>query len=219
MTRVVLVSGGMDSFIASKLYEPDINLHIDFNEKWSAKQRRILPTLNIPNLVIKEGLDLSEHIADDGVYLPNRNVLMITLAQLYGDDIILSSTAGAVHPDKNSTFAVHMEALLTYVHKRDIKVLRPFGMMTKYDIVKEYLDAGYSIEQLYKTTSCYSPDKIECNNCRSCLRRLVAFAQHGYRVNEIGLHKTKIRTLLAQKKWSANPIENKLTKQFLDELQ
>lgn len=218
MRKVVLLSGGMDSFVASKLFKPDVNLHVDFNERWSDKQRQVLTFLDVPNLEILAGLDLSPFVGPDNVYLPNRNVLMITLAQLYGDEIVLSSTRGAVHPDKDGTFALRMSDMLSYVHKRKIQVLRPFGNMTKYEIVKAFIDAGNPIEELYATTSCYSEKEVECLTCRSCLRRLVAFAQHGYRLDDLRKHSKDIKRLLDRNQYSANLIENKWALQLLDDL-
>lgn len=219
MTKVVLYSGGMDSYVASKLFKPDVNVHIDFNEVWSRKQKTIVTgALKPDNLELIEGLDLARFIADDGVYLPNRNVLMITLAQLFGDEIILSSTGGAVHPDKDGTFALRMSDMLSYVHKRNVQVLRPFGNMTKYEIVKSFIDAGNNIQELYQTTSCYHRCKIECMTCRSCLRRLVAFAQHGYRKQEVKNHRIAIQSLLDKKEYSSNTVENKWAQKLLDEL-
>ena len=143
---------------------------------------------------------------------------MITLAQLFGDEIILSSTAGAVHPDKDGTFALRMSDMLSYVHKKNIQILRPFGNMTKYEIMKAYGDAGNNILDLQRTTSCYHTDKVECMQCRSCLRRLVAFAQHGYRKDEVIKHRVAIETLLAEDNFSANPVENKWAEALLKEL-
>lgn len=201
---VNLFSGGMDSYIISKIFNVDVNLHIDFNEYYSQKQRAVVKLLDPDNRRHIDGPNLRQFVADDGVFLPNRNALFITLASLYGDVILLGATAGAQHPDKDAEFANMMSQLLTKINKRKVEVKRPFGKMTKFDIIGSYMKAGFPIEKLVGTTSCYHPELHECLDCRSCLRRLVAFARHGFRQQELSTHRKRIADLMDRNEWSSN---------------
>jgi len=227
MSHVVLFSGGMDSFIAAHKYPEATLLHVDFREKYEDKQRKVIEKIAPRTVEILEGLDLSKFIAEDGVYLPGRNVLLITLASLYGNTIVLSSSAGAKHPDKDVVFARHMSDTLSYAKNTvspknesytRYEVIRPFGAMTKYDIVTEYLQLGGDVRDLYSTSSCYHPTEIECMKCRSCLRRLVAFGLHGFRLDEVYIHAPRISQLLRDNQWSANPVENEQAMKLLNRL-
>jgi len=215
MTTVVLYSGGMDSYIASALMKPDVNLYVDLNEHYGAKQRKVIQKIKPANFQEIVGPDLSFFIAEDKVYMPNRNVLMITLAQLFGDDIVLSATAGAIHPDKDELFAFRMGDMLSYVHKRPVRILRPFGALTKYHIVQAFLQAGGDINELDQTTSCYDPDEHECGRCRSCLRRIVALGMHGHREDKVAARKETINMMLRSGEWSANDTENMLAADYM----
>ncbi len=217
-TTVNLLSGGMDSYLASRLYKVDVNVHINFNEKYSAKQLRVVENLRVNNLQVVDGLDLSRFIASDGSYLPNRNALFVTLAAMFGDDIVLSATLGDVHPDKDAEFAAMMSALLSKINNGNYQVRRPFGALTKQELIRLYLNHGHRIEDLYVTTSCYHPTEHACMECRPCLRRMAAFASHGYRVDEFIPLIPKIIDMLMDDSWTNSDRADLQTITFLRRL-
>lgn len=217
MKKVILFSGGLDSFIAAKLNPNALLVHVNVNEAYSDKQIDLVKSFQLREkreIKLFYGMDLSPFVETDA-YLPNRNVLFVTLAALVGDYIILGATRGDVHPDKDHFFAQQMSNLLAYTTNKTVRVSVPYKKTTKTSLVKKYLDAGHIAEDLYLTSSCYHPKKHECTTCRSCLRRYVAFATNGLRLNELSIHRRGIAELLAKRTFSASDVERKIAARLL----
>lgn len=181
MTKVLLYSGGMDSWIIDKLYKPDIKLFIDLKTPGSFEEKKRLPK----DVVIKE-FDLSSYEEKYGYHLlPLRNLILIELASYYGDEVCIGSVGGSVHFDNSEKFRSETEKLLNYLYKENgkkINIVMPYINLNKEELVKLYKDKGGNLKEAYnKSFSCYEPiEGKECGKCLSCKQKIEAFKKNGY---------------------------------------
>ena len=111
MKKVLLYSGGMDSWLISHLWKPDVKLYIDTGSSYAAEERRRLP----PDITI-EHLDLNRFERADKI-IPLRNLFFVMLASYYGDKICLGATYGDRVLDKSVIFAQKASGLLSYLYQ------------------------------------------------------------------------------------------------------
>lgn len=182
MKKVLLYSGGMDSWLIDKIWKPDVKLFVDVGTKSSKEERKRLPE----DVIVKE-LDLSEFEDSEKNYLlPLRNLFLIELASYYGDEICLGAIGGSIHYDNNMKFGGMVQDILNYLYSeidnKKVKVVMPFVDTSKADLIKLYVEQGGDIEEAYtKSFSCYSPiDNKECGQCLSCKLKIQAFKENGY---------------------------------------
>ena len=185
MKKVLLYSGGMDSWIIDKLWKPDIKLFIDVGTKSSKEERKRLPK----DVIVKE-IDLEEFEQKGGYYLlPLRNLILVTIASYYGDEICLGSVGGSVHYDNNEKFRKDTEDLLNYLYSENntkkIKIVLPYMNTSKADLVRLYKEQGGDLEEAFKSSfSCYEPiNGEECGQCESCKKKILAFKENGFDIN------------------------------------
>ena len=178
MKKVLLYSGGLDSYIGAKVLGSDWDLaYFDIEHKYAKKEIETMTSLSLP-FDIHSSLSLKEQwIEHESGFIPQRNPLLISLAQaIYdADEIALCAVAGELSADKHSRFFTLMSNLLSYTANKPVRVFSPFQKNTKSQIVKKYLELGNSLEPLLNTRSCYSPDIDNCGQCQACFRRWVAF--------------------------------------------
>ena len=176
--KVLLYSGGMDSWLIDKLWKPDIRLYVDMNTRYSKEEMK-----RLPDDTIIERLDLSKWEREDKI-IPLRNMYLIGIATNYGDEICLGATAGDRVLDKSPVFAELYEDLLGYLYqkqhwteKRTIKINLDYKAYTKTELLKQYIAQGGNISEAFSSSfSCYAPvDGHECWN-----RKFIAFALNGY---------------------------------------
>lgn len=181
--KVLLYSGGMDSWLIDKLWKPDIRLYIDMNTRYSKEEMK-----RLPDDIVIEKLDLSKWERGDKI-IPLRNMYLIGIATNYGDEICLGATAGDRVLDKSPVFAELYEELLGYLYqkqhwteKRMIRINLDYKAYTKTELLKQYLIQGGNIgDALSSSFSCYAPvDGYECWNCKPCFRKFIAFVLNGY---------------------------------------
>ena len=110
--KVLLYSGGMDSWLIDKLWKPDIRLYVDMNTRYSKEEMK-----RLPDDTIIERLDLSKWEREDKI-IPLRNMYLIGIATNYGDEICLGATAGDRVLDKSPVFAELYEDLLGYLYQK-----------------------------------------------------------------------------------------------------
>ena len=185
MKKVLLFSGGLDSWLIDKLWKPDVKLYIDTGSLGSKSEIKKLG----PDVIV-EKLDISRfELPERNYLLPLRNLYFCMMAMNYGDTICLGATASSINLDKNETFCKLASELLSYlspqVYKeyRDIKVVVPFKGFSKTDLLRMYKEQGGSLEEAFNaTSSCYDPTSVgtACNKCSSCLKKLEAFRANGY---------------------------------------
>lgn len=181
MRKVLLYSGGMDSWLIDKLWKPDVKLYIALGTENSKEELKRLPK----DVVVKQ-FDLHEYEDKTRNFiLPLRNLFLVELASYYGDEICLGSTADDIHLDNCPKFIEHAEQVLNYLWAetgRQCSVVMPYAHLTKAQLLQEYINKGGDIEYAYRETfSCYTPNNgKECGKCSSCIQKRNAFKQCGY---------------------------------------
>ena len=183
MKKVLLYSGGMDSWLIDKIWKPDVKLYVDMKTRYSEEEIK-----RLPDDVIIEQLDLGKWERDDAI-IPLRNLYLVMLATNYGDDVCLGATAGDRVLDKSPQFAYKASDLLSFLYtkqhwteERKINVNLDFKGMTKKELIAKYLQEGGNLEEAVRGSfSCYYPeDNHECWQCKPCFRKYVAFKMNGY---------------------------------------
>jgi 7-cyano-7-deazaguanine synthase len=198
----VLASGGVDSaiLVAELLREHDAvhPIYVRFGLSWETAEeahlRSFLATLTSPALRPLVGLDVpiapaygahwslsgeavpDEQSTDDAVYLPGRNLLLLSLPSvwcaLHGvHTIALGTLKGNPFPDATDAFFSQFSALVERAMGHELEVVTPFGGLVKADVVE--LGRGLALE---RTFSCIDPiDGRHCGRCNKCAER-----QHGF---------------------------------------
>jgi 7-cyano-7-deazaguanine synthase len=180
--RVLLYSGGLDSYCLSKLYDIDLLLFIQTGTPDNRKEWELI-NHHIPGNIIPIKLPLAIYELGNKI-IPFRNHLFILMAAQFGNEIYIGATAGDTTKDKDFVFKAQMESILNYfaldTHKvtqqgYPYKVIMPFKQMTKTEIVKAYLKKYPDWDKLFtESRSCYEGFDKECGECRSCVRKYVA---------------------------------------------
>lgn len=186
MTKVLLYSGGTDSWLIDKIWEPDVRLYIDVHGMYSEAEKSRLPE----DVEIIDMPFLGEQEQPDG-FIPLRNLYFLMIASHYGDRLCLGATSGDGSKDKCTEFLIDTEKTLRNLWD-DKKVAKPvsietrFSLMSKGEILEEYLERGGDIERVkIETFSCYSPiDEHECFDCYPCFRKAAVLMAHGARYSE-----------------------------------
>jgi 7-cyano-7-deazaguanine synthase len=119
--------------------------------------------------------------ADEAVYLPGRNAVLIVKAavwcRLHGIGQLALAVLGT-NPfgDASREFFQHFESALNRAVGGRVEILRPFGEMTKREVME--LGRGLPLEL---TFSCIDPQRIDsrqglhCGRCNKCAERREAF--------------------------------------------
>ena len=182
MKKVLLYSGGMDSWLIDKIWEPDVKLFVDVGTEASKIERQRLPK----DVIIKE-FNLSEYEVKDAHHLlPLRNLFLVELASYYGDVICLGSVGGSVHYDNTFEFAISATRLINSLYAemgKEIRVVNPWAETSKTDLLKEYLKKyPDGLKKAFgESFSCYEPvDGKECGKCVSCMQKREAFRNVGF---------------------------------------
>jgi 7-cyano-7-deazaguanine synthase in queuosine biosynthesis len=190
MKKVLMFSGGMDSYIGRELLNPDVLLYVDTGNRYSVKEKmnleRIRKEQKEDRIVIEKAEFLGKFEQPNG-YIPLRNLFFAEIGTLYGDTVYMGALKGETSRDKSGKFRKQTTELTNYLwhdlmltKKKDVKVEFPFEKMTKTQLLKKYLDKGYSAEDLKKySISCYDTEKLRCGDCPSCFRRWVAEELNG----------------------------------------
>jgi 7-cyano-7-deazaguanine synthase len=187
-TKVLLSSGGMDSFLLA--HEPELqgatHLFVDVGQQYAAKELEaatyVAKSVDATFVAVKAtNLAVFEHKAT-GI-IPFRNAELILCAAQLGEDIYLGVIADEVNSDKSPEFLAAMKAVLDISHRgqywtegRTFNMLTPFRALTKTQLVQRYLKLGGSLTHLLKSVSCYSAEGVHCGQCSSCFKRWVALS-------------------------------------------
>ena len=185
MKKVLLYSGGMDSWLIDKIWKPDVKLYIDINGAYSKEEIRRLPE-DVAVFKLPIGIFEQEYTK----YVPLRNLYFLMVASNYGDEICLGATAGDYGAkDKRPEFLQQAEDILNYCLSeqsvsagKEIHIERRFVHMSKYEIMQEYLNNGGTIEEaIDQTFSCFYPNnEKECLWCKPCFRKFMLGYYFGY---------------------------------------
>jgi 7-cyano-7-deazaguanine synthase len=206
-TVAVLASGGVDSAILvadqarqGATVQP---LYIRFGLAWEAAEeahlRRFLDTISgqlpvLPLLALElpiadvygshwsvSGDDVPDETTEDAaVYLPGRNLLLLSKASvwcaLHGvGSISLGTLRGNPFPDSLPAFFGGFGALVELGLEHPLTVLTPFAGLTKGQVLERGADLA-----LQHTFSCIDPvGERQCGRCNKCAERRKGFAEIG----------------------------------------
>lgn len=177
---VQLYSGGLDSYIISKLINPDVKLYFNYGT-----EQNKLEMSKLPKDVIVKDLPIGQYTQDDGLNtIPLRNLIFASIAVNYGDDIIIGGLKSDLHYDKKPEFTKATTTLFNSVLEKErqpksVRVLVPFSDYTKTDLIVEYLQKGFTLEDLDKYSwSCHTPENSKpCGHCQACNARRKAIQE------------------------------------------
>lgn len=196
---VILVSGGLDSTTLMYLFVKQnvdfVPLFINYGQHCAEHEletlKRVIPAKYADKIEI---IDVSsiykysqsrfirpanlwkEKITADDLYIPYRNVLLLTIAasfaQTLGIDKVYSAFINSNHAkeiDCSSEFFYKLEGLLS--EYGSVKIEMPFRDMTKYEVAKLGIELKAPIG---RTFSCQASPDIPCGACPNCVDRLEA---------------------------------------------
>lgn len=202
MQKILLYSGGMDSYLIDKLWKPDRRIYVDMHTRYSKqeidcikKRRDDVEFVDFP---------LGQWEREDKI-IPLRNLyLPMVICNITGNedvDICLGATNSDRVLDKSQEYVEKATDLLNYLYQpqwwipngKKVRVNIDFKKYTKEDLLKMYMEQGGDLDKAYNESfSCYEPDEEGnvCHRCKPCFRKFVAFASVGYRFPEEVLRKT-----------------------------
>lgn len=193
MKKVLLYSGGMDSWLINKIWKPDYRVYVNMHTQYSQTE---LERIKLEKDIIIIDFPLAQWERADAI-IPLRNLyLVMVVCNTFPEDdldICLGATAGDRVLDKSLEFADMTSNLLSYLYLpqhwckgRKVRVNVDFKGMTKTDLLNEYVKLGGSLEvPLKESFSCYEPIKgRECWMCKPCFRKYVAFKSCGYQFDD-----------------------------------
>ena len=204
--KVLLYSGGMDSYIINALWKPDVRLFVNVGTPAAAiEEARVKEQVKAGLIgeVKFETFNLGKYEDKKTFALPLRNMFLIALASYYGDVVVLGSTAEDVFLDGSERFMRSMEFALKIawqtqlgIDGKTVKVDTAFKELDKRNLVNLYASLGDKRKRLYdlaiNTMSCYQPeyfgvadDYMECMNCMSCLRKYASLVAEGYELTNL----------------------------------
>jgi len=205
---VVIYSGGMDSFtLLNKVIQDGYHVYtisFDYGQRHQKElkyAKNVCQTLNIIHKEIDikniNSLLKGSALTDDlpiplqsydvstmkTTVVPNRNMILISLATAYA--ISLQATCifygahhddGAVYPDCRPEFVSKINEVTNICDWTPITVYAPYLNATKTDILKDGLAMNLDYSQ---TWTCYNGKSLACGACGACLSRLKAFQNLG----------------------------------------
>lgn len=184
--QVILYSGGMDSYILSAMYPDAMRIYVDVRSRYADKEMAHLPR----GVTVVRGLDLSSWERADAI-IPGRNFFLALVAAQYGEEIMLGATLGDLSTDKDPKFAALGTELLQHMFsgrhfqdpERSPRIALPISGMSKGQLVAWYMKQRRRDQLgLVNTVSCYHPDKLQCGECKSCVRKWIAL-EHSHVTN------------------------------------
>ncbi len=185
MTKVLLYSGGLDSYALRYLWKPDVSLYVNLGTAYSEVE---LAKLDHRTTVFDfKALQMLEH--PDKI-IPMRNLFLVAIAAQFGQQIALAATAGDRVLDKSYRFASQASGILTllmndYWSNRPgaYEVVLPVKSLTKRHLIARFIEMGGDpFELAERSFSCYAPtqEKRACGQCKPCFRKWVAFKLNGF---------------------------------------
>ena len=206
MNRIaVLTSGGLDScvLLADMARDAEVwPVYVRAGLVWEDEERRaidrFIAALDSPN--VRAVVELSapmrpiygEHWsttgvdvpkpgdADDAVFMPGRNIVLIGLAAVWCSTrgvgaVAIGSLGGNPFPDATPEFFEAFGAALSRGLAHEIEILAPYRGRTKIDLIRENNDLPIEL-----SLTCMTPvDGLHCGLCQKCEERIDAFTASG----------------------------------------
>ena len=193
MKKVLLYSGGMDSWLIDKIWKPDIKLYVNMHTRYSENELNKLSDESV--MVVDFPLGMWER--DDAI-IPLRNLYLIMVAcnVTYDEDvsICLGATNGDRVLDKSYDFVNKANDILNYLYQpqhwipngKKVNVCIDFKNKTKTDLIRMFVEQGGDIKEAFtRSFSCYNPiNGCECWSCKPCFRKFVSFSVNGYKFSQ-----------------------------------
>lgn len=189
MKKVLLYSGGVDSWLISQVWEPDIKLYVDLGTSYGKEEIELFEKNNDNVDIIS--FDLSMYELDNKI-IPLRNLYLIMFACNFTEfedvEICLGATVGDRNYDKNLPFLEKTEDLLNYIYSpndkaipnKKIKINTYFKSKSKTDLLKMYLEKGGSIDKAFNETYGEFKKDMSLWECKKFYRKYVCFKLNGF---------------------------------------
>lgn len=187
MKKVLLYSGGMDSWLIDKIWKPDLKIYVNLHSEYSEEELKRLPK----DVKVIDFPYLSKFTLSNSI-IPLRNLYLYCIAanETYFEDveICLGALNGDRINDKSQLFADKLDDLLKYLYMpqqsqegRDIQIVMPFKDNSKRELCEMYVKQGGTLREIYENSfTCYHPqDGKECHSCKACFRKAIPFIVAG----------------------------------------
>jgi 7-cyano-7-deazaguanine synthase in queuosine biosynthesis len=201
MTRVLLNSGGMDSFFVAQRTQDLHHVFVDIGHAYAEKElqsaQAIADFFHGPMHHVK-GAQIGHREHETGI-IPYRNAELLLTAAQFGSDLYMGVLKDEMNSDKSPEFFDAMTRVLDISHRpqywsagKTHTINNPLMQYSKTELVRELWqgqcgrDATSSVWQaLLGTVSCYHGQHQHCGDCASCFKRWVALTaatqvDHGY---------------------------------------
>ncbi|RXG14202.1 7-cyano-7-deazaguanine synthase [Leeuwenhoekiella aestuarii] len=196
---VILVSGGLDSttlcYLFMKKCVEFVPLIINYGQHCFKTEldrlNKVLPEQYVSKIEILDISDIykysnskfikasnlwEESITADDLYIPYRNVLILTVAASFARTLGLNNVYSAFinsnhakEIDCSNDFFNNLESLLK--DYGSVKIEMPFRDYSKFEVAKLGIELGAPIG---KTFSCQASPDVPCGACPNCVDRLEA---------------------------------------------
>lgn len=205
MNIIAIVSGGMDSITLlhylKRVQGDDIKaLSFNYGQKhkkellyakktckklgieWKLVDLSSITSL-ISNSALTGNIKVPEGHYEDktmkATVVPNRNMIMLSIAIGYAENLQYNSVAianhsgdHAIYPDCRNEFILALNMTSQLATYNEIQILAPFTKMNKMEIAKLGLMLGINYDK--ETWSCYKGGKTHCGKCGTCVERIEA---------------------------------------------
>ena len=117
---------------------------------------------------------------DENTYLPGRNILLISLAAIWGSThgisrIAIGSLGGNPFPDATTEFFESFGRDLSIGLNHKVVIEAPLRGFHKEDLIRDFKDLPLQL-----TLTCMAPvGSIHCGQCNKCFERQQAFHKAG----------------------------------------
>ena len=188
MSKVILNSGGMDSFFVAIENPGAKHVFVDIGQAYLEKE--LLSASRIADhvgtdLIAVQGAQITRFEHQPSGIIPLRNAELILCAGQFGDDILLGILANEVNSDKSQEFLRAMECVMTiscrpqyWSDGRNFRIHTPLGTRSKTELVRDLWQThgpdSAHWKAMLQTVSCYDGGSQHCGACPSCFKRWVA---------------------------------------------
>lgn len=193
MKKILLYSGGVDSWLINQVWKPNILLYVDLGTDYGKEEIDLFKKYDENVNIIS--FDLSPYELENKI-IPLRNLYLIMLACNFTEsedvEICLGATVGDRNYDKNLTFLKKTEDLLNYIYSpkdkaipnKKIKINTDFKNKSKTDLLEIYLKNGGSIDKAFNETYGEFKDDMSIWECKKFYRKYICFKLNGYDFSE-----------------------------------
>lgn len=169
MTKVMLFSSGLDSFLANNILqrqkEKYNRIYFDLDTIYSKHELDFLEKWYPTDYIKKDFRLVMGDLEKSDAFVPNRNLLLVSMAQArYNADVIyINSTLDDRVSDGSVKFRQMASKVLTLINDKDILVTSVLDNKEKTSHCIDYsLSVGFPMDLINKTFSCFTPSD-ECN--------------------------------------------------------